>query len=392
MVSNFLLSKFVKNHKNINNKKVREDYGLLSGSVGLIVNLILFLIEIIIGIVTNSIAVMADAFHNLADVTSSIITLVSFRLSNKPGDKEHPFGHGRFEYISAMTVSFIIIFVGIEFIKTSFDRVLHPSSVKFSLISFIIICIAIPLKLWLGTFNKYLGKCIKSSTLKAAGADALNDVVILSGVILSLLVSKFTHLSVDGYVGLIVAGFIVWSGVSLVKETLNPLLGQAPDPELVTEIERNALKYKYITGTHDLIIHNYGPGRIFASMHAEVPCNVQITKLHEVIDIAEKEISQKLNIELVMHMDPISNDSEEIKEAKKEVISITSKIKEVKSLHDFRIVGDGEYKNILFDIVIAYGKEIDDKRISDIKSTIDIELKKIHPSYNTVITVDRLYV
>lgn len=392
MISDFLLSKFVKNYKNINDKNVREGYGYLSGKVGLIVNFMLFLIEIIIGLVTNSIAVMADAFHNLADVTSSIITLVSFKLSNKPSDKEHPFGHGRIEYISAMVVSFMIIFVGIEFVKSSFDRVLHPSSVKFSIISFIIICVAIPLKMWLGLFNKFLGKCIKSSTLKAAGADALNDVVILAGVILSLLVSKFVHSSIDGYVGLVVAAFIIWSGVSLVKETLNPLLGQAPDPELVTEIEKSALKYKYITGTHDLIVHNYGPGRIFASMHAEVPCNVSITKLHEVIDIAEKEISKHLNIELVMHMDPISNDSDEIRTAKREVISITSKIKEVKSLHDFRIVGDGEYKNILFDIVIAFGKDIDDQKISDIKNTIDSEIKKLHPSYNTVITVDRLYV
>lgn len=391
MFSNLVISKFIKNYDDISNKKVRENYGILSSIMGLIVNFILFVIELSIGIVLNSIAVIADAFHNLADVSSSLVTLIGFKLSNKPADKGHPFGHGRIEYLSSLLVSAIILMVGFEFIKSSFSRILHPEETKFNLISFIIIIVAIPLKLWLSHFNKYIGKKIKSSALSAVGADALNDVFILSGVIISLLIWRLFHISVDGYVGIIVAIFIILSGFSIMKSTINPLLGQAPDPALVKNIKELAIKYDLIIGVHDLIIHNYGPTRSMASFHAEVPYNVPIMKIHDEIDMAEKEISKKLNMLIVIHMDPILTDSEEVTETKKEVSRILKNFPEVNSFHDFRIVGTGKHKKLLFDIVITFDVKISKASEDELINNIEHEIQKVHPKYETVITIDRDY-
>ncbi|MDP4145836.1 MAG: cation diffusion facilitator family transporter [Bacillota bacterium] len=391
MAINFIISRFVRNYDDVSNKKVREAYGLLSGIVGIIVNLILFTVELFIGLFINSIAVTADAFHNLADVTASLITIVGFKLSNKPADKEHPFGHGRVEYIAAMLVSALILIVGLEFIKSSVTRILHPEEVKFSTVSFIIMVIAIPLKIWLGCFNKTLGKKISSSTLKAAGADALNDVAILSGVLLSLIVSLFIHISIDGYVGIIVALFIIFSGYELIKETLNPLLGEAPDPAFVKELVSLILKYDYINGVHDIVIHNYGPGRCMASLHAEVPGNVSIMKIHDVIDTAEKEISEKLNMFLVIHMDPVCFDSEEVIETRKEIVKVIKSFPMIESIHDFRIVGEGENKTLVFDAVLNMDYKISSQDEVNLRADLDKSIKVLHPNYNTVITLDYNY-
>jgi cation diffusion facilitator family transporter len=391
MTAKFIMSHFIKNHEDIKNRNVREQYGTVSGVIGVIVNLILFIVEIILGVLTNSIAIIADGFHNLADVTSSVVTLIGFKLSNRPADKEHPFGHGRMEYISALVVSFVILVVGLEFIKTSFDRVIHPQVVSYSVTTFIIIILAIPLKLWLSYFNKSLGKMISSSALEAAGADALNDVAILSGVIISLIVSYVFKIDIDGYVGLVVAIFILLSGLSLVKETIDPLLGQAPDPDLVKEIITSVIGYEHIIGVHDLIIHNYGPGRSMASLHAEVPHNISIMKIHEVIDKAEKELSQKLDMFIIIHMDPVYTDSKEVNDAKKTVVQILKKFPVVHSIHDFRIVGEGESKNLIFDIVIGFDNRVTEKDEEKLKSDIDTAVKLKHPGYDTVITVDRDY-
>lgn len=391
LFSNLIISKFIKNYNNISDKNVRENYGILSSVVGLAVNFILFLIELAIGIILNSISVIADAFHDLADVSSSLVTLIGFKLSSKPADKDHPFGHGRIEYLSSLLVSAIILAVGCEFVKSSFLRILHPEETKFNLISFIIIIIAIPLKLWLSHFNKYIGKKINSSALSAAGADALNDVFILSGVIISLLVWKFTHISVDGYVGVIVALFIIHSGFSIMKDTINPLLGQAPDPTLVKNIKELAMKYDLIIGVHDLIIHNYGPMRSMASFHAEVPYNIPIMKIHDEIDMAEKEISEKLNMPIVIHMDPVLTDSEEVTKTKREVSYILKKFPQINSFHDFRIVGTGEHKKLLFDIVITFDIEISRNDEDELIKNIDNEIIKVHPRYETIITIDRDY-
>lgn len=391
MTIKFIVSHFVKDHANVDDKNVREKYGILSGIIGIIVNLILFIIQIILGVLTNSIAIIANAINNLTDVTSSLVTIISFKLSSKPADKEHPFGHGRIEYISALIISFLILAVGFEFVKSSFQRILHPEPLKFSLITLIIMIIAIPLKLWLSYFNKSLGKLIDSSTIQATATDSLNDAAILIGLVISILVSYFTHISIDGYVGMIIAVFIIISGISFIKETLNPLLGEAPDPKLVEEIRAGVLSYDYISGVHDLIIHNYGPGRSMASLHAEVPCNMSIMKIHDVIDTAEKELSKKLNMFIVIHMDPICNDSAEVIYTKNSVLNILKDFPIVESLHDFRIVGEGKSRSIIFDIVIDFDNKISEEEQKILKDNISEAVKEKNHGYNTVITVDRDY-
>lgn len=392
MLVKFIVSKFIKDYNNIEDKKVRENYGILSSIMGLIVNSILFIIELTVGILINSIAVIADSFHNLADVSASVITLIGFKLSNKPADKKHPFGHGRIEYLSSLLISAIIILVGAEFIKTSFSRILKPEAVNFNMISFIIILVAIPLKLWLSYFNKNIGKEIDSSALKASGADALNDVYILSSVILSLLVSVFSTISIDGYVGIFIGAMIIWSGISSMRETIDPLLGQAPDPALVKAIKKMALECDVILGIHDLIIHNYGPGRTMISFHAEVPYNIPIMTLHSKIDEAEKNISETLGIFVVVHMDPLLIGSPEVDEAKKYVSKILrNDFPAVSSFHDFRIVGSGENKKLIFDVVVPFDKKITPEEFDNLGDDIQNDIQKEHPHYDCVITVDRDY-
>lgn len=389
MLSKFLVTTFVKDHKNIDDTKVRNSYGLLGGVVGIISNSILFIIKILVGIISNSISVTADAFNNLSDVVSSIITLVGFKLASKPADKEHPFGHGRIEYISALIVSFMVILVGFEFVKTSYNRIINPVQVNFKVIPFILIVLSILTKVWLSKFNKYIGDFINSSALQASSFDALSDVITSSCVALSLILSKWISLPLDGYIGIIVSLFIMHSGYTLIKETLNPLLGEAADPKLVKNIMEQTLSYPYINGAHDLIVHNYGPGRCLASIHAEVPDNISIVDIHEVIDRAEKEISQKLNLELVIHMDPVNTNNKEVNSIKKDVEEILLNYPTIKSFHDFRVVGSGNVKNLIFDIVIGYSIPFTNELKKDLKENISTDIKKINPSYNTIITIDR---
>lgn len=392
MFVKFISSHFIKDYKNIDNKDVREKYGMLSGIVVIIVNLILFIIQMILGLITNSIGIIANAINNLTDVTSSLVTIISFKISNKPADKEHPFGHGRVEYISAFIVSFLILMVGLEFVKTSFDRILHPEPLKFTLITLIIMIVAIPLKIWLGYFNKSLGKLINSSTLKATGTDSLNDAIILVGIVFSIFIFYFAHISIDGYVGMIIAIFILISGISFIKDTLNPLLGEAPDPNLVRNLRDGILSYDNILGVHDLIIHNYGPGKIMASLHAEVPCNISLMKIHEIIDTAEKELSKKLDIFIVIHIDPICNNSAEVTAIKSSVNELLLKdFNIIESIHDFRIVGEGKSRKIIFDAVVSFDNKISEKEIADLKDKIIKSIKKIYPCYDAIITIDKDY-
>jgi cation diffusion facilitator family transporter len=391
MLSKFLISKFIKNYEDTSNKKVRVAYGYLGGLVGIIVNLILFIAKLIIGMLLNSIAVTADAFNNLSDVASSVITILGFKLASKPADKEHPFGHGRLEYISGLIVSFLVILVGFEFIKTSYGRIVHPSKVIFNLIPFILILVSIGFKIWISKFNKTIGKAIKSSALEASSFDALSDVVSSSCVALSLLLSIWIDFPIDGYIGMLVSFFIIYAGYSLIKDTMNPLLGEAPDEELVEELKSKLLSYDYITGAHDLVIHNYGPGRCMASIHAEVPCDISIVKIHEIIDKAEKEISSDLDVYLVVHMDPLNIDDDEVNASRLNLLKVLESFPIIKSIHDFRIVGEGSYKNLIFDAVIDFNRsftEIDEIKLKD---DINIELKKAYPSYNSLMTLDRDY-
>ncbi|NFV13513.1 cation diffusion facilitator family transporter [Clostridium sp. FAM 1755] len=389
MFTRFLITKFIKNHNDVNNRKVRDAYGYLASIVGILCNIILFITKLSIGLISNSIAVIADAFNNLSDAASSIITFLGFKLASKPADKEHPFGHGRIEYLSGFIVSFMVLLVGVEFIKSSFNKIIHPTLVKFQLIPFVILILSILVKLWLSIFNKSIGNKIDSNALKATSFDALSDVIASFFVALSLIISKWISIPLDGYFGIVISLFILYSGISLIKETLSPILGEAPDSKLVNEIIDNIMRNDLIMGVHDLIIHNYGPRRYMASIHAEVPSNESIVKIHEVIDKAENEISKKLDLLLVIHMDPINVDNKEIAYTRKEVVKILEQFSIIKSMHDFRMVGEDEYKNLIFDIVIDHSFKLTSELENQLKKDIDNCIKKLHPKYNTVITIDR---
>lgn len=388
MFSNFLIKRFVKDYDNVSDVKVRGAYANLAGIVGIITNLMLFIIKLFVGLFSNSVSILADAFNNLSDAASSIITIVGFKMANKPADAEHPFGHGRIEYITAMIVSFMVMLVGLQFVKTSFQKIINPTPVTFELLPFILLLISIGFKFWLSKFNKSIGNKINSSTLKATATDAMGDVFTSTTVVISFLISKFTTLPIDGYIGIIVALAIVYSGFSLIKETLSPLLGEPPDPVLVSNITDMVMSYGNITGIHDLIVHNYGPGRIMASIHAEIPSNIDIMEIHHIIDTAEREISKKLNIYLVIHMDPICVDTDEIVEARNMVKDVLKKYEEVKSFHDFRVVGDHDNKNLIFDIEVCPKCLANENRSSQLLSNIEKDIKEKSPEYRCVITVD----
>ncbi|NOW06548.1 cation diffusion facilitator family transporter [Clostridium beijerinckii] len=390
MFFELIVNKFVKDNSNVKDDTVRNSYGVLGGIIGIVVNIILFIIKLSVGVIVSSIAIMADAFNNLSDAASSLITILGFKLSNKPADREHPFGHGRIEYLSALIVAFMVMLVGLQFIKSSFERIVNPSPVAFELVSFILLIVSIFFKIWLSKFNKFIGEKINSSALKAASTDALGDVFTTTCVAISFLASKFTSFPIDGYIGMFVALFIVYAGFNLVKDTINPLLGEAPDPELVESIEKMVLSYDNILGSHDLIIHNYGPGKCMASIHAEIPGNINVVDIHEVIDKAEREISKALKIYLVIHIDPICVIEGEVKEAYDEILSIIEKYDYIESIHDFRVVGEGDIKNLIFDVVIEPSKKLS---ITDTEliNIISGGVKKYHPSYNCVITIDKHY-
>lgn len=392
MISDLLVNTFIKNKEDLQNKKVRGSYGILGGVVGIIVNFSLFLIKLSVGLLVSSIAIMADAFNNLSDTASSIITIVGFKMAEKPADAEHPFGHGRMEYLSALIVAFMVMLVGVQFVKASIEKILNPTEITFQTIPFILLVISITLKIWLSAFNKFVGNKINSHALKAASVDALGDVFTSSCVAISFLASKFTTFPVDGYFGALIALFIIYSGFSLVKDTINPLLGEAPDKELVDSIKNLVLGYEEITGVHDLIVHNYGPGKCMSSIHAEIPSDIDVMEIHEIIDTAEREISEKLGIYLVIHMDPICITDVEINKTYSEVSKIISYNPLILSMHDFRIIGKGEKKNLIFDIVVNPETLSKVMTHEELKSDIINSLNKIHPDYNCIITIDNNFI
>ncbi|MBV7271346.1 cation diffusion facilitator family transporter [Clostridium thailandense] len=305
MLSELLISRFIKDYKNVENPKVRDKYGYLGGTMGILINIILAGSKLVIGRVSNSISLIADAMNNLSDATSSVITIVGFKLASKPADKEHPFGHGRVEYISGLLISFIVLFIGIEFVKSSYKRIINPVKTEFQWVYLAVLLFSIVIKIWISKFNKTIAKSINSSALQASSIEAFVDVIICACIIFSLILSRYTNLVVDGYIGLLVSMFILYSGYILIKDTLNPLLGEAPDPQLVENIALKVKEYDFIEGVHDLVIHNYGPRKILASIHAEVPRDVSLEEIHRIIDKAEKEISEDLNIHLIIHIEPV---------------------------------------------------------------------------------------
>ena len=389
MFSNLLVKTFIKDNENIENEDVRNKYGYLGGIVGIIANLILFIVKLSVGILSSSIAITADAFNNLSDMASSVITIVGFKLASIPPDKEHPFGHGRLEYISALIVAFMVMLVGIQFIRSSIDRILNPVPITFEIIPFILLFISILVKVWLSKFNKFMGNKINSSALKAASVDAMGDVFTSSTVLISFLAAKFTSLPIDGYAGVLVSLAILYAGYSLIKETISPLLGEAPDPELVKKINEAILSYEHVHGVHDLIIHNYGVGRSIASVHVEIPADIDIMTIHDIIDVAEREISEKFKTHLVIHMDPICIETEEVAYIRSEVEKIIKYNPIIKSMHDFRVVGHGDSQNLVFDVVVDNDKMIKIMTEEELRENIISAIKDVHPEYNCVITIDR---
>lgn len=391
LLSKFLISHFVKNYQNKENDKVRESYGYLAAIVGISLNFLLFLIKLIVGIITRSIAVTADAFNNLSDTASSIITLLGFKLASIPADEEHPFGHGRIEYLSGLVVSVLVVLVGFEFAKTSFLKILHPSETIFELLPFVLLLLSIGVKVWLSRFNKYVGTFINSSALQASALDALTDVIISSSAVISLILSKWVTFPIDSFAGLFISLFILYTGFRLIKDTLNPILGEAPSPELVKNIISGVLDTEYISGVHDLIIHNYGPGRAMASIHAEVPADIPLVKIHEIVDKTERKISDKLKVYLVIHIDPINHNDKEVEDAKRDVLSIIGKYPNIRSIHDFRVVGEGEEKNLIFDVVVDFSEKLTQEKAKKLKANLARDIKSIHPNYNLVLTIDRQF-
>ncbi len=304
-MTNFLIKFFIKDYTNINNIGVREKYGILASTIGIISNIILFLVKLIIGNLINSIAIVADSFNNLLDSISSIISLIGFKLSSKPPDKEHPFGHGRVEYICSFLVSMFIIGIGLEFLKSSFENILEPKDLNFSFYTIVIIITTIFIKIWLSIFNKKLGSTIKSNSLLATSLDARNDVIITGISLFSIIVFKITGLNLDGLFGLIVSMFLIFSGINLSKEMISPLLGEAVDTEVVSQIEKLVLEYKDIIGVHDILVHNYGANKNIGSMHVEIPNKMSIGEAHDIVDEIETKIYQDMGIEITIHVDPI---------------------------------------------------------------------------------------
>ena len=388
-MTKLLIKHFVKDSENTADAKVRERYGALSSAVGIICNIMLTITKFIIGSMTASIAITADALNNLSDAGSSAVTLFSFKLANKPADDEHPFGHGRFEYISAMAVAFLILSMGIELIRSSVDRIINPQEVEFSVWAVVILMLSIAVKLWLAVFNRYIGKKIDSPALAAAAADSVSDTLATGVSVIALILSNFTQIALDGYMGIVVALFIIAAGLGIFKDTMNVLLGSAPDPRLVDTIEKEIMSYEGILGVHDLIIHNYGPSRIFVSAHAEVPSDGNIVSIHETIDTIEREIKKKFNLNITIHMDPIAINDEKVNGIKRQVEEIIHAIDKDFSIHDFRIVEGQARTNLIFDLVVPHKCMMKRQEIYD---KVNAGIKNLDERYYNIITVEHDFV
>lgn len=337
----------------------REKYGKFSAVTGLICNVFLFFIKLTAGILSSSVSVVADAVNNLSDSGSCLVTLFGFKLSSKPADKEHPFGHGRIEYMSGFIVAVVIILVGVELFKTSIGRISEPEDIEISALTFAALTVSVLVKLWMAFFNRKVGKIIDSAALKAAAADSLSDVISTGAVIISMIVSLVCGINIDAYTGLVVAGVIIFSGIGVAKDTLDPLLGRPPENGFVNRICDEVLSNEIITGVHDVMVHDYGPGRRYVSLHAEVPSNVNINTVHDVIDNCERSLEEKLGITIaVIHMDPIETDNQAVNEMRDKVLSIVKSINDGLSIHDFRMVSGESHTNLIFDVVMCRDMDI----------------------------------
>ena len=388
-MTEFLVNKFIKDSANIESTEVRTRYGMLASVVGIFCNVLLFSVKLAIGLILSSLAVTADAFNNLSDAASSIISFVGVKMAGKPADAEHPFGHGRIEYIAALIVSFLVIEVGFTFFKSSISKIMHPEEITFDPVPFIILILSILVKLWMAFFNNKLGKRIDSKVMLETAADSLGDVITTSATVISIVICHFTSINVYSIAGLIFSGIVIWSGVSIAKDTLEPLIGQRVPSELYQKITDMVESYEGIVGAHDLIVHNYGPNRSMATIHAEVPNDVSIETSHEIIDRIERDAKKELNILLVIHMDPVEMRDEEVLELRDKTSHIVHALDPELHFHDFRVLKENEQKNLIFDLVVP--DSYTEKDANRVMHQLIALLHEMEKNVDCIITLDRSF-
>lgn len=384
-----LLSRiFIKDSKNYASPQVRTAYGMLCSALGIILNIILFIGKALAGFLCGSIAIIADAVNNLSDAGSSIIALIGFKIASTKPDKDHPYGHGRMEYISGMIVAILILFMAYELIRSSVDKIIHPVEIETSIITILILVASIITKLYMFLYQRSTSKKINSPTLKATATDSISDTISTSVVLLSTLVSYLFHLQIDGYCGIAVGLFIAFSGIKALKETTSPLMGQAPDPELVSQIRSLVLKNEHILGIHDMMVHDYGPNRIMVSLHAEVSSEEDFLMIHDIIDNIERQIRNDFGCFATIHMDPIQDTDEETTALKTQTFKIITEINPELTLHDFRVVKGPSHTNLIFDVVKPFSYKISNKELCEL---IENKITLFNNSYYCVIEIDDEY-
>lgn len=385
-----LLSKlFIKNRDDIKNLQVRTAYGVICGGLGIFLNILIAILKIVAGSIASSIAIISDAINNLSDAGSSIIVLFGFKISNTAPDREHPYGHGRVEYIAGFLVSVLIVFMGGELLKSSIEKIIHPEIPEISMVTIVILTFSIIVKVYMFMYNKLTAKKIESKAMEATAADSISDVAATSVVLLCTVIGSYFNIAIDGWCGIAVSLLIFKAGITSAKETVGPLLGTPPEQGLVDEIEKIVLAHQEILGIHDLVVHNYGPGRVFISLHAEVSSKGDLLELHEIMDTTEHELKTMLHCEAVLHMDPICTDDKETNDLKDDVRTVIGAIDKFITFHDFRIVKGPTRTNLIFDIVVPFGYRISDAELTE---RIQNEIKKTHPECVCVIDVDKDFV
>ena len=389
-MTEFLVRHFVKEYTEIEKVSVRTAYGVLASVVGIFCNVLLFAVKWTIGYLLHSISVMADAFNNLSDAGSSVIGLVGVKMASKPADQDLPFGHGGIEYIAALIVAFLVMEVGFTFLKDAVGKIRDPEELRFQAVSVVILILSVGVKLWMCFFNRKLGRRIDSKVMLATSADALGDVVTTTATIASVLFFRITGVNIDGIVGLGVSLVVMWAGIGIAKDTLEPLIGEAVEPEEYARIKEFVEGYEGVLGSHDLIVHNYGPGRNMASIHAEVPNDVEIETSHEIIDRIERDAFRMLGVFLVIHMDPVETKDVHVMQVHSQVEQIVKALDPAVSIHDFRMINGEEQVNLIFDMEIPY--EYDAKRQDELKTTLIKLLQITDPRFECVITAERSYV
>ena len=384
-----LLAKlWIKDYKNVTDAKVREAYGVLCGGMGIALNILLFLGKFLAGTISGSIAITADAFNNLSDAGSSFITLIGFKLGSQKPDPEHPFGHGRMEYLSGLAVAVLIIVMALELFKSSFDKILHPEVLECSAVIVLILLASIAVKIYMAIYNHNVGKKIQSAAMGATAKDSMSDTIATTVVLISTIVGAIWGIPIDGYCGVLLSILIFMAGIGAIKDTVGPLLGTAPDKEFVEKIEEIVMAHDIVKGMHDLVVHDYGPGRVMISLHAEVPHTEDILVIHDEIDNIEEELGDKLNCEAVIHMDPIIMDDEKVNEVKEYVRNIVCQVGEELNFHDFRMVSGNSHTNLIFDVVVPFKYRMSDEVI---KKAIQEAIWVNYPRYNAVIHIDHTY-